>query len=98
MSQCNVLGGGGGASTSARSRARSNAKLLGALKASMFVHAVLDITGDCRDEIVVWDPYEIWVYTQSDSPKAGTLYKPIRNALYNYSNYQATVSLPAWSE
>lgn len=61
-------------------------------------NAVLDITGDCRDEIVVWNPNELWIYTQSDNPKAGRLYKPIRNPLYNYSNYQATVSLPGWSE
>lgn len=57
-------------------------------------NAVLDITGDCRDEVVVWDPNEMWVYTQSDNPKSGNLYKPKRNGLYNYSNYQATVSLP----
>ena len=60
--------------------------------------AVVDITGDCRDEIVVWDPHELWVYTQDDSPKPGRLYKPKRNALSNYSNYQATVSLPGWSD
>jgi len=61
-------------------------------------YAVLDITGDCRDEIVFWDPYEIWVYTQDDSPRKGKLYRPVRSPLYNYSNYQATVSLPGWSE
>ncbi len=61
-------------------------------------NAVLDITGDCRDEIVVWNPEELWIYTQSDNPKSGKLYKPLRNPLYNYSNYQATVSLPGWSE
>ncbi|HPP93431.1 MAG TPA: hypothetical protein PLT59_11140 [Bacteroidales bacterium] len=61
-------------------------------------NAVLDITGDCRDEIVVWDPDEIWVYTQSDNPRTGRLYRPVRNPLYNYSNYQATVSLPGWVE
>ncbi|MBW7996548.1 MAG: hypothetical protein FVQ81_08290 [Candidatus Glassbacteria bacterium] len=61
-------------------------------------NAVLDITGDARDEIVVWDPDEIWVYTQDDNPKQGRLYKPVRNPLYNYSNYQTTVSLPGWSE
>ena len=61
-------------------------------------YAVLDITGDCRDEIVVWDPYELWVYTQDDNPKEGKLYKPQRNPQYNNSNYQATVSLPGWSE
>ncbi len=57
-------------------------------------YAVLDVTGDCRDEIVVWDPHELWVYTQDDSPLPGELYKPVRNPLYNYSNYQATVSIP----
>lgn len=57
-------------------------------------NAVLDITGDCRDEVIVWDPNELWVYTQSDSPVAGELYNPVRNPLYNYSNYQTTVSLP----
>ena len=56
-------------------------------------YAVLDITGDCRDEIVVWDPHEIWIYTQDDNPRDGKLYHPVRNPLYNYSNYQATVSL-----
>ena len=61
-------------------------------------NAVLDVTGDCRDEVVVWDPYELWVYTQDDNPKRGRLYKPQRNGLYNYSNYQATVSLPGWVE
>ena len=61
-------------------------------------YAVLDVTGDCRDEIVVWDPYEMWVFTQHDSPLQGRLYKPTRNSLSNYSNYQATVSLPGWSQ
>jgi len=61
-------------------------------------NAVLDLTGDCRDEIVVWDPDEIWIYTQEDNPKNGRLYKPKRNPLYNYSNYQLTVSLPGWND
>jgi rhamnogalacturonan endolyase len=61
-------------------------------------NAVMDITGDCRDEIVVWDAYELWVYTQDDNPQKSRLYKPVRNPQYNSSNYQATVSLPGWSE
>ncbi len=61
-------------------------------------YAVLDVTGDCRDEIVVWDPFEIWVYTQHDNPRKGRLYKPVRNSMSNYSNYQATLSLPGWSQ
>jgi rhamnogalacturonan endolyase len=60
--------------------------------------AALDLTGDCRDEIVVWDAWEIWIYTQADNPKPGKLYKPKRNPQYNNSNYQANVSLPGWSE
>ena len=54
----------------------------------------LDVTGDCRDEIIVWDPFEMWVYTQSDSPLPGKLYQPTRNPLYNHSNYGAMGSLP----
>ncbi len=61
-------------------------------------NAVLDLTGDCRDEVVVWGPHELWVYTQADNPKPGRLYCPRRNPLYNTSNYQATISLPGWSE
>ena len=61
-------------------------------------NAVLDVTGDCRDEIIVWNPDDLWVYTQSDNPMKGRIYKPVRNKLYNYSNYQATVSLPGWNE
>lgn len=61
-------------------------------------YEVLDLTGDCRDELVVWDPYEIWVYTQEDNPKPGRLYRPLRNLPGNRSNYQAVFSLPGWSD
>ncbi|MBL7697494.1 MAG: hypothetical protein JNK79_05030 [Chitinophagaceae bacterium] len=61
-------------------------------------NAVLDITGDGRDEIVVWDPNSIWIYTQENNSQSGQLYKPVRNKLYNYSNYQTSVSLPGWGK
>jgi len=57
-------------------------------------NAVLNLTGDLRDEIVVWDPDAIWIYTQNDSPKSGNLHPTRRNPLYNYSNYQLTLSIP----
>ncbi|MBK8503506.1 MAG: hypothetical protein IPL46_15600 [Saprospiraceae bacterium] len=57
-------------------------------------NAVMDIMGDARDEIVVWDTKEVWVYTQDDNPKPQKVYQPVRSPLYNYSNYQTTVSLP----
>jgi len=59
--------------------------------------AVLNVTGDARDEIFVWDASEIWIYTQDDSPKAGRLYQPKRNPLWAESNYSAAISLPGWS-
>jgi hypothetical protein len=56
-------------------------------------NAVLNIMGDEREEVVVWDPAELWVYTQSDSPKE-LAFVSDKNPLYNYSNYQTTVSTP----
>ena len=47
-----------------------------------------------RDEIIVWDQSRVWIYTQ-DRPFTGKqIYKPVRNPMYNDSNYRATVSLP----
>lgn len=56
-------------------------------------NAALNIMGDEREEVVVWDPAELWVYTQDDSPKALTFVSD-KSPLYNYSNYQTTVSFP----
>ncbi|MBT4160097.1 MAG: hypothetical protein HOH43_09600 [Candidatus Latescibacteria bacterium] len=61
-------------------------------------NAVMDLTGDCRDEVVVWDQNELWIYTQDDGPLSGRLYKPTRNSFSNSSNYQASISLPGWSD
>jgi hypothetical protein len=60
--------------------------------------AALDVTGDPRDEIILWDQKRVWVYTQ-DRPFRGTkIYAPVRNPDYNDSNYRTAVSLPAWKE
>lgn len=60
--------------------------------------AVLDLTGDARDEIVVWDQKRVWVYTQ-DRPFTGAkLYAPVRNPDYNESNYRCTISQPGWKD
>ena len=61
-------------------------------------NAALDVTGDVRDEVLVWDHNEIWVYTQDDSPRKGKLYEPVKNPLYNYSNYNLIVSRPGWNQ
>ena len=57
-------------------------------------NAVVDFTGDAREEVVVWDPHELWIYTQDDSPKADLAFETDKSPLYNYSNYQTTVSIP----
>jgi rhamnogalacturonan endolyase len=57
---------------------------------------VTNVTGDARDEVILWDQERVWIYTQ-DRPFSGRkLYAPIRNPLYNESNYRAIVSLPNW--
>jgi rhamnogalacturonan endolyase len=57
---------------------------------------VLNVTGDQRDEIVLWDQQRVWTYTQ-DRPFTGSrIYDPIRNPDYNESNYRTNVSLPRW--
>jgi hypothetical protein len=58
---------------------------------------VANLTGDARDEIILWDQERVWIYTQ-DRPFTGDrIYAPTRNPTYNDSNYRAAVSLPAWS-
>lgn len=61
-------------------------------------NAVLDLTGDSRDEIITWDQHSLWVYTQDDPPRQGRVYNPRRNPLYNGSNYQFSYSYPDWSK
>ena len=54
----------------------------------------LDLTGDHRDELILWDSQEIWIYTQ-DTQRERLAPAPIRNSLSNESNYRARVSVPA---
>ena len=61
-------------------------------------YAVMDLTGDPRDEIVLWDKDRVWIYTQ-DRPFTGKrIYAPVRNPDYNESNYRTVVSLPGWKQ
>ena len=60
--------------------------------------AVLDVTGDARDEIILWDQERVWIYTQDRPFRGSRIYAPVRNPDYNDSNYRITVSLPAWKD
>ena len=58
---------------------------------------VANLTGDARDEMVLWDQERVWIYTQ-DRPFAGErIYAPHRNPDYNESNYRTVVSRPGWA-
>jgi rhamnogalacturonan endolyase len=55
-----------------------------------------DLTGDPRDELIVWDTDWIYIYTQ-DQPFTGPhIYSPKRPPLFNESNYAPVVSWPDW--
>jgi rhamnogalacturonan endolyase len=59
-------------------------------------YLVQDLTGDARDEVVVWDSRNLWIYTQDDNPRMGKTYNPDRYPLYNYSMHRMNLSLPGW--
>jgi hypothetical protein len=59
-------------------------------------YMVYDLTGDARDELVVWDPERLWIYTQEDNPRMGNTYVPHRLPVYDYSMYQMNRSTPNW--
>lgn len=53
----------------------------------------LDLTGDERDELVVWDYQRMYIYTQEDNPKEQT-YHPVKFPAWNASNYRGEYSFP----
>lgn len=59
-------------------------------------YMVQDLTGDVRDEVLVWDCDELWIYTQSDNPRMGNTYAPDRIPVYNHSMHQMNRSIPGW--
>jgi hypothetical protein len=59
---------------------------------------VLDMTGDGRDEVVLWDEKSVWIYTQDRPFHGEKIYTPVRNPLYNMSNYSCIVSMPHWKD
>ena len=56
----------------------------------------LDLTGDGRDEVVTWDERSVWIYTQNRPFQGSKIYAPVRNPLYNMSNYSSIISKPGW--
>ena len=53
----------------------------------------IDLFGDERDELVVWDYSSMYIYTQEDSPREQS-YHPVQFPYYNASNYRGEYSYP----
>lgn len=53
----------------------------------------INLTGDARDELVVWDYHSLHIYTQSDGYKENA-YAPVKYPHYNASNYRGEYSYP----
>ncbi|WP_320128324.1 hypothetical protein [uncultured Sphaerochaeta sp.] len=59
----------------------------------------LDVTGDARDEIILWDRHKLVIYTQ-ETPTLNQAdkceYTPEKYPMYNASNYRGEFSFPKW--
>ena len=53
----------------------------------------IDLTGDAREELVVWDNRQMYIYTQEDNPRT-EVYIPVKYPHYNSSNYRGEYSFP----
>lgn len=53
----------------------------------------IDLCGDARDELIVWDYHSMYIYTQSDGILENC-YKPVKYPIYNASNYRGEYSFP----
>lgn len=55
---------------------------------------VLDITGDGRDELVLWDRHRMYIYTQDRPPSSQPVTVPNKYPHYNASNYRGEYNYP----
>jgi hypothetical protein len=53
----------------------------------------IDLCGDSRDEIVVWDYQQLYIYTQEDEQDKNQ-YQPVKYLHCNASNYRGEYSFP----
>ncbi|MBD2843846.1 hypothetical protein IDH44_01465 [Paenibacillus sp. IB182496] len=56
---------------------------------------VIDLTGDGRDEIVLWDRQRLYIYTQDRPASADPVVVPRKYPHYNASNYRGEFNYPA---
>lgn len=51
----------------------------------------IDLLGDSRDELVVWDYHSLYIYTQENEIEDSS-YHPVKYPVYNASNYRGEYS------
>jgi hypothetical protein len=54
----------------------------------------IDLVGDARDEIVLWDEKRMYIYTQENKLDKTDVYNPMKYPHYNGSNYRGEYSYP----
>jgi rhamnogalacturonan endolyase len=55
----------------------------------------INITGDSRDEILLWDRDQLWIYTQGDNVAPPARIVPLKKMpLHSRSNYQVYMAVP----
>ena len=56
---------------------------------------VIDLCGDSRDEVLLWDRDKLWIYTQGDNVPPPEKIMPLyKMPLHSRSNYQMYVCVP----
>lgn len=58
----------------------------------------MDLTGDCREEIILWDEKRMYIYTQDNEFKGDKIYAPHKYPHYNASNYRGEYSYPKFED
>ena len=53
-----------------------------------------DITGDARDEVILWDEHKMFIYTQDRAFHGDRIAKPEKYPHYNASNYRGEYAYP----
>ena len=60
---------------------------------------VINLTGDSRDEIILWDAHKMYIYTQDrECEVKDREYVPEKYPLYNFSNYRGEYSFARWKD
>ena len=58
----------------------------------------MGLSGTGRDDLIVWDPAQLWIYEAAGAGRGGPAHRPKRPPLHSWSNYMCYWSLPGRSD